>query len=223
MPRRNEPLERMCIVTRQTRPVDELIRFVAAPDGSVVADLRHRLPGRGVWVSADARSVAEAERKRLFGRAFKEAVVVAPGLADRVAERLTESALASLSLARKAGSLVLGFAKVEAAIGTGGVAALIEASDGGEDGLRKMEAALRRRHGAEPGIPVLRPFTAEQLSLALGRPHVIHAALLAGRASQNVIDHVAALARFLARDPQDGADFHPSLPTAEPAAGHRNG
>ena len=32
MPRKNEPTERQCLVTRQTRPVGELIRFVLGPD-----------------------------------------------------------------------------------------------------------------------------------------------------------------------------------------------
>ena len=34
---RGEDSERTCIVTRQSMPVERLIRFVAAPDGTVVA------------------------------------------------------------------------------------------------------------------------------------------------------------------------------------------
>lgn len=223
LPRRSEPTERMCIVTRDVRPVDELIRFVLDPEGTVVADLRHRLPGRGVWVSADAASVEAAEKKKLFARGFKEAVKVEPGLAGRVAERLTDAALGALSLARKAGELVLGFAKVEAAIASGEAVAVIHAAEAAEDGVRKLEAAIRRRPPEAPPVTVIRSFGADQMGLALARPNVIHAALLAGRASSNVISQVAALARFLEREPPDGVDFHISRPGTEPTAGHRNG
>jgi uncharacterized protein len=63
--------ERTCIVTRRARPVGELIRFVVAPDGTLVPDLRRKLPGRGVWVTASSAIVAEAERKRLFQKQFE--------------------------------------------------------------------------------------------------------------------------------------------------------
>lgn len=85
MPPRNEPATRTCIVKREALPTERLIRFVAAPDGTVVPDLRHRLPGRGVWVTADAAHVATAEKKRLFARGLEAEVTVEPGLADRVA------------------------------------------------------------------------------------------------------------------------------------------
>jgi len=60
---RREP-ERICIVTRAVAPVDALIRFVVAPDGAVVPDLRRRLPGRGIWVTAKADHVETAEAVR---------------------------------------------------------------------------------------------------------------------------------------------------------------
>ena len=39
---------RMCAVSREVRPIDELIRFVVSPEGTVVADLKvceFRSPG----------------------------------------------------------------------------------------------------------------------------------------------------------------------------------
>ena len=47
--------QRTCIVTRAKLPPDELLRFVLAPDGQVVPDLKRKLPGRGVWVQATAK------------------------------------------------------------------------------------------------------------------------------------------------------------------------
>ena len=95
-------------------PVDTLIRFVVAPDGAVVPDFRRRLPGRGIWVTARADHVETAERRRLFARVHGGPVNIEPGLANRVEQGLASAALAALSLARKGGTVVSGFAKVEA-------------------------------------------------------------------------------------------------------------
>lgn len=217
MPRRSEPTERMCAVTRQVKPVAELLRFVLDPDGTIVPDLRQVLPGRGVWVSATASAVGEAERRRLFAVALKTPAKVAPGLADRVADLIAQRALGALSLARKAGEVVLGAAKIEAAIGAGKVVALLHASEAGADGVRRLDGAFRRRRGST--APTFRLFTEAQLDLALGRPHVIHAALLAGRASENVLDRIAALVRFLEVEPQGGIELHLSTPAAGLSAG----
>ncbi len=189
MPGRHQDTERTCIVTRAAAPVDALIRFVVAPDGQVVPDFRRRLPGRGLWVTASASAVEAAEKKRLFARAHGGPVTVEPGLAARVERGLAASAEAALSFARKAGEAVVGFAKVEAAIAGGDVVALIHASEAAPDGIAKLAGAFRRRHGAGKGA-VIRCFTGEQLDLAFGRTNVIHAALLAGPASQNLMTRV---------------------------------
>jgi uncharacterized protein len=191
---KSEP-ERTCIVTREAMPRERLIRFVAAPDGTVVADLRGRLPGRGAWVTASADKVRIAEKKRLFGRALDAEVTVAPGLAGRVAENLASAALGALSLARKAGAVVSGFAKVDAAVRSGKAIALIHAAEAGEDGVEKLERAARGK--SAHGLPVIRLFTGEQLDLAFGRANVIHAALLAGPAGINVLKQAGALADYL--------------------------
>src|SRR4051812_10512153 len=99
----------MCAVTRAVGPDSELIRFVAAPDGSVAPDLRARLPGRGIWIAADRRLVERAVSKNVFARGLKTPVTPSPNLADEVAERLKEAALGRLGLARKAGDVIVGF------------------------------------------------------------------------------------------------------------------
>jgi predicted RNA-binding protein YlxR (DUF448 family) len=201
MPPRNEPATRTCIVTREALPPERLIRFVAAPDGAVIADLRRRLPGRGVWVTADATHVATAEKKRLFARGLEADVTVAPGLADRVALLLRETALSGLSLARKAGELVTGFAKVEAAVRDSPLAALLHAAEAGDDGAAKLDAMARRRaeRTGHP-VPVIRIFASRELDLAFGRSNVIHAALLAGPAGNNALNRVRALVDYLGGD-----------------------
>ena len=99
MKNEDKATERTCIVTRAALPAEAMIRFVVSPDGEVVPDLRRRLPGRGVWVTATAAMVATAERKHLFARGFGEAVRVEPGLAERVGDRLRELGRVDLAVA----------------------------------------------------------------------------------------------------------------------------
>jgi predicted RNA-binding protein YlxR (DUF448 family) len=179
-------------------PVDRLIRFVLDPEGQVVPDLKRRLPGRGVWITATRESVeaAEKNRKRIFGRGFKCEAHVEPGLARRIEDLMEKGALQALSMTRKAGELVTGFSKVEAALKRDLVIGLVHASDAAEDGIRKLAAVAAGRFDKADGCPIVRLFDSAQLDLALGRSNVIHAALLAGRASENFLTRVRELEDF---------------------------
>jgi len=182
--------ERTCLVTRQAGNPDRMIRFALAPDGRVVPDLRARLPGRGAWVTATRTAVAEAVRKRLFQRAFKRKdAVAAPDLADVIEAGLRDDLRQAFSLANKAGCVVTGFTKVESAVDSvTGVKALVHASDASADGRRKLAQALRRRYGdAISRIPVIDDLSGEELDMALGRDHVIHAALVAGAGTAGLL------------------------------------
>jgi predicted RNA-binding protein YlxR (DUF448 family) len=186
----------MCALTRGVRPEAELIRFVAGPDGSVVPDLKSRLPGRGIWLGADRGTVAQAVGKNVFQRGLKQPVRPAGDLADQVASRLRQAALGRLGLAAKARAAVAGFAKVEAAIGGEDLAALITASDAAPDGERKIGQAMRRRFGDAVSIPVIRLFDSAELGLAMGRPDVIHAAVLQGPAGRSFVEAAIRLQRY---------------------------
>ena len=184
--------ERTCIVTRTVRPRDELIRFVRDPDGGVVPDLKGVLPGRGVWVTARADLIAKAVERRLFARAFRGEAKADIGLVDMVGDLLLRRALDFLGMARRAGQAVSGFFKVEELIGEGRAGVLIEAGDGAEDGRRKLRnrflAAFSEAGIATGGMDrVVSCFTIEQLSLALGRTNVVHAALIKGRLGEEFL------------------------------------
>lgn len=194
--RRRDGRTRMCALTREVRPEAELIRFVAAPDGSVVPDLKARLPGRGMWLGAECSVVREAVRKNVFQRALKRPLRPAADLSDQVAARLKEAALGRLGLARRAGGVVAGFAKTEAAIGREPLAAVLAASDAAEDGQRKMRQALRRRFAESASPPVIRLFSSAELGLAIGRADVIHAAVLQGPAGQSFVEAAVRLRRY---------------------------
>nr|WP_285639377.1 YlxR family protein [Lentzea sp. NBRC 102530] len=61
---------RTCIGCRARTLPSELLRVVAV-DGSVVPDLRRRLPGRGAWLHFDLECLRNAERRRAFSRALR--------------------------------------------------------------------------------------------------------------------------------------------------------
>ena len=198
---------RMCAVTRQVRPIGELIRFVVAPSGEVVPDLKRKLPGRGLWVTASRQAVAEAVRRHQFGKGFKREVRVAPTLATNTEALLARSAIDALAMAAKAGQVISGFGKVEDALASrqlqSQLQALIHASDGAVDGIRKLDALARRNAGNEgqgPDFPIIAALTSAELDLALGRSNVVHAALLAGPASRTFLSRSQILVRYRLAD-----------------------
>jgi uncharacterized protein len=202
--------ERLCVVSRSVKPVGELIRFVVGPQGEVVPDVKRRLPGRGIWITARREAVVEAVKRRAFARAFKREVQVPDDLARTVERLLERAALDALAIAHKAGQVVTGFTRVEAALSAGPpvVAALIDASDAAPDGRRKLVATAVRHHGSGAGVgepALISLFTSMQLDLALGRSNVVHAALLAGPASDGVLSRCRSLERFRTIGPEDQA------------------
>jgi predicted RNA-binding protein YlxR (DUF448 family) len=207
-PRTNKSAtERMCAVTRAVRPIDELIRFVVSPQGEVIADLKRKLPGRGLWVSASRQAVAEAVRRNQFSKGFKRDVRATPSLAADTEALLVRGVVEALAMAAKAGQVVSGFSKVEGALQQGqarnSVSALIHASDGAADGIRKLDAILRQNAGngdESREFPVVTALTSEQLDLALGRSNVIHAAVLAGPASNTFQSRSQILVRYRMAD-----------------------
>ncbi len=194
---------RLCAVSRVQKPPEELIRFVAGPDGKIVPDLARRLPGRGVWVDATREAVAEAVRRKAFAKSLKQNVSVPADLPDLV-ERLLQKRLAeAISLANKAGLLVAGFAKVEELIEAGQAVALIHAADAAADGVGKLDRKFKALRGPnDTPATIVRELAGAELSLAMGRPNVIHAAAAEGGASQRLIEEARRLGRYRLARPQ---------------------
>ncbi len=193
--------ERQCALTREVKPVDELIRFVVGPAGEVVPDIKRKLPGRGLWITASRAAVADAAKRGVFARGFKRQLAVGPVLAEETERLMERAALDALAIAGKAGLVLAGAAKVEAALERDDLAALIHALDAAGDGVRKLkgklDAAQRRKTPEKPRqIANIDLFTGGQLDLALNRPNVVHAALLAGPGAASFLARAARLQRF---------------------------
>jgi predicted RNA-binding protein YlxR (DUF448 family) len=205
--------ERSCALTRDLKPVSALIRFVLGPAGEAVPDIKRKLPGRGIWITSTRAAIEEAIKRNVFARGFKRDVRVGKDLAAQTERLLESAALDALAMAGKAGGVVGGFSKVETAVDRDDILALIHAADGAADGKRKLDAALHRSRSEKPReIAVIAAFTGAQLDLALNRPNVVHAALLAGPGSETFLARVLRLERFRnspdavsATAPTDGA------------------
>ncbi|MFM9974110.1 MAG: RNA-binding protein [Beijerinckiaceae bacterium] len=197
---RNEDEEkgptRTCAATRMARPMDELIRFVLDPAGVLTPDIRARLPGRGVWVSASREAVIDAQKRKCFARSLKQPAIVPADLPDLVDQLLEADARQSLAMANKAGLVTCGFAKVESALAKRNVAVVVSASDGSEDGKRKIQQAITRSYGHAAGVPLVSPLASSEMNLALGRENAIHAALQAGPACDSFMSRCRRLLKY---------------------------
>ncbi len=179
----------------EVKPVEEMIRFVIDPGGAAVPDLKRRLPGRGIWITATRQALETAVTRKAFARGFKRDVRAGPDLVDSTEHLLEQAALDALAICHKAGRLAIGFAKAEAALAGAPAVALLRAPEASPEGVKKLAGALHRSpDGAE--ITVIKAFTSAQLDLALGRSNVIHAALLAGPESETFLARTARLDRF---------------------------
>jgi len=186
--------QRRCIVMGDVLPEPELVRFVVGPDNQIVPDLAAKLPGRGFWVSAQREILARAVAKNQFSRAAKASVVATADLPDRVEALLVARMSGDLGLARRSGQIVMGFDNVVRALdGKSPPVALVEASDAAADGRRKL-LAISFARGLT--LVIIDCLTNSELSLALGRENVVHAALKSGRLSERLIVEAGRLRGF---------------------------
>ena len=192
---------RLCAVTRERLPIEDMIRFVAGPDGKVVPDLKHKLPGRGVWVTLAKTKVADAIARKTFARGLKKPVEANPALPNLIEDLLHKHALDALSFANKAGCLILGFERVAITITERKALRLLHANDAGADGTGKLEAKLRTALANGPDAAASPPlsidcFSNSQLSLALAKPNVVHGALIDAPAARNFVEQTERLRRY---------------------------
>ncbi|SOD92039.1 RNA-binding protein [Caenispirillum bisanense] len=196
-PEGSEPAgpHRRCIVSGEVRPREDLIRFVLAPDGTVVPDLENALPGRGLWLSPRRDMIETAMTKRAFARAARRKVEVPADLPDRIEALMRRKVLDLLGLARRAGSVTAGYDKVRALLKDKrqGAVVLLEASDGAADGRGKIRALA-------PDLPVIDLFTGAELGAVFGRDITVHAVISAqGRAQASLAERIGVQAERLAR------------------------
>ncbi|UWR29995.1 RNA-binding protein [Sulfitobacter sp. W002] len=182
---RSDGAERKCIATGDVQPKHGLIRFVIGPDNQVYPDILGKLPGRGIYVSADRAALELAVKKKAFARSAKQPVTLPEGLIDEVEQQLARRVVDLISLQRKAGKAVAGYEKVKGWLQTEEAEVLIQAVDGSGRGKSKLSTP---HYGHYIGW-----LTADELGLAFGRQTVIHGALASGGLTQRVVEEAGRL------------------------------
>jgi predicted RNA-binding protein YlxR (DUF448 family) len=177
--------DRKCLATGEVQPKHGLVRFVIGPDGQVVADIMGKLPGRGVYVTAEREALEVAVKKKLFSRGFKTQVTLPDGLVDEVERQILRRLVELLSLARKSGAAVGGYEKVKDWLSKEEAQVLIQAIDGSGRGKSKLSTPHMGNY--------IGCLTADELGMAFGRQTVIHAALASGGLSKRVVEEAQRL------------------------------
>ncbi len=195
--------DRMCIVTREKGEADDLIRFVAGPDGNVVPDLKRQLPGRGCWVKAERAIVDKAVAKKLFSRALKAEAKAGAELGAEVDRLLAGQLGGMMNMARKAAQFITGSSKVDQAVRALAALAVFHATDAAADGVRKIDQARKAAsflRDDETQIPSFKLFSESELEGLLGQNAFIHAAALAGQAGEGVVKRAIMLEKYRGGD-----------------------
>lgn len=191
---------RTCILEREGKEKPYLLRFVLSPEGEVVPDIKGKLPGRGVWLTARKNALEEAIRRRLFHRAFKKVVEVRQDLPAKVEDLLKRSAIETLSLANKAGLVVTGFVKVGESIKRGEIIALLHADTAAAHGKTKLDSIFAASSSGKDHRVPKNCFTVAEISLATGSANVIHAGFKDGGASRAFIRAVERFSDYRAAE-----------------------
>lgn len=208
---------RTCAVTHAVREPEDLIRFVLAPDNTVVPDLERRLPGRGVWVTANREVVEKAIKTRAYSRGLKAEAKADSELAARIETMLVRRVSDTLALANKAGLVSTGFQQVESALEKGTVAVVVHASDAADDGCSKLDRKFRAiSRDMERAAPIVTSLSMTEIGLAMGRPSVVHAALISGGLTERFLREAGRLERY--RGSPAASGFLDSGPEIEPKA-----
>ncbi|NKB20433.1 MAG: RNA-binding protein [Alphaproteobacteria bacterium] len=181
--------DRRCFVTFARKPTDELVRFVVAPDNSIVPDLAERLPGRGLWLSSSRETVNTACAKRLFAKAAGSPVTVREDLADAIEEQLHKRCLDLLGMARRAGDAVGGFQKVTSLLKGRSASIILCARDGADDGRSKVVAVAKN-------APVIEIFTGAELGSIFGRERTVYVAVAQKALGARILRESERLAGF---------------------------
>ncbi len=181
----------------------QLIRLALGPDGSIAPDLFAKAPGRGAWIGVSGEELTKAQEKGklagLLRRAFKtDKIDIIDDLSGRIDRGLEKAFLDRLGLEARAGHLILGAEKIDAASRSGQVRLLLHASDASADGSGKRDQAWRVGEDAEgtgkAGVKL--PVDRDALSAALGRSNAVHVALIDQKAADRVMYHLGRWLNF---------------------------
>lgn len=159
--------QRTCIACRQSREQAQLVRYVVAPDGSVLVDYRHRLPGRGAYTCIDLDCLRTAVERKQFQRSFRGhcGEVSFATLRDGLVTVLQQRIANLLGIAKKSGQFLSGSNAVMTALRQQTCLALVVLADDISSGIAEKVRELSDRHQ----VPCVSMFSKDMLGQMLGK------------------------------------------------------
>jgi len=157
---------RTCIACRESAAQDELIRYVVAPDGAILVDYQHKLPGRGSYTCFKQECISRAVQNNAFGRSYRNTQVSIDKnqLISSLQEQVATRVLNLLGVARKAGLVASGSQLVLSTLRDArDIAFILLATD-----VTQGIGSKVRQHVARNGVPLLECFDKATIGQALG-------------------------------------------------------
>jgi hypothetical protein len=159
--------QRTCVACRQTKDKKQLVRYVVAPDGTVLVDYRQRLPGRGAYTCISVQCLLDAVKKNCFQRCFKgqcrsvDAAALTPQLTMAVAHKIESL----IGMSRKSGQFIAGSnAVIDSLKKESSLALIIMAADISTAIGEKIEVLAQRKR-----IYTARLFDKQMIGRLLGK------------------------------------------------------
>jgi len=158
--------QRSCVACRRSADQDELIRYVVAPDGRLVVDYQHKLPGRGAYTCFNRECITRAVQRRAFVRSMKNAQIDVDieSLIGELRQQVEIRILNLIGMARKAGLVASGSQMVLATLKKPAEIAMVLLSS---DVTQNVGSKVRQQT-ARACIPLIECFDKATLGRALG-------------------------------------------------------
>lgn len=184
-----ETIERKCIVEGVVKPQSEMLRFVEL-DNELLPDFNKKLPGKGMYITANRLILEKAIEKKFFHKVSKHNLKISEDFINMVENLVKQKALDSINIARKSGILLTGFEKVKEAIKKNNVEFIIQAIDAGHDGKEKMALLAK-------SLEIFNLFSIDELDATLNKDNTVHIAILKSDTSRMVYNNLKKYQNFL--------------------------
>ena len=187
--------QRTCLGCREVRDQQDLIRFVCSPEGEILVDYRHRLPGRGAYACPERGCLEQILVRRQFQRAFRRECtpVASAALLESVAKALRKRLENLLGMARKAGQSLAGSNAVLAALDRSQPPVVVIFAEDVSAGVADKVERRAKRSGAV----CLTLFDKVRLGQIMGRPECSVCALSDASLTEAFLDEWKRYCRIL--------------------------
>ncbi len=180
--------QRTCLACRQAKDKGQLVRYVLAPDGSVVVDYRQRLPGRGAYTCIDRHCLQVSVKKNAFQRSFRGSCrsVDLTVLTDQLIRAVSQRIANLVGISRKSGQCVSGSnAIIEALRKEASLAVILVAND--------ISTAIGRKiHGLaeKKGVYCIQLYEKRMIGQMLGKEERSVIAVKSGSLAKSLLNEL---------------------------------